>query len=62
MVPMIQSQKFHINLQKELDKVWSNNWPPPSADPDLIIKSASTPETNKGLFENVLKFIGNKLG
>ena len=73
-VPMMKSQKFHINLDRELEKVWRRHWvnhfQQITADNNRLLaelnekKSTVVKEegNNNGLLERVINFVSNKLG
>jgi DnaJ family protein C protein 28 len=73
-VPMMKSQKFHINLDRELEKVWKRHWvnhfQQITADNNRLLaelnKKKNTVVTeegnNNGLLERVINFVSNKLG
>ena len=71
-VPMLRSQKFHLNLDKELDKVWNRHWvnhfeqiTAANNRVDELNKRKNTEvkdASNNGLLERVINFVSNKLG
>ena len=76
MVPMLQSQKFHLDLDKELDKVWARHWvnhyKKITAANDKVAEMKKklleekekniVVKENNGLLEKVINFVSNKLG
>ena len=73
----MKSQKFHINLDRELEKVWKRHWvnhfQQITADnnrllaelnekKNTVVKEEGTSGNNNGLLERVINFVSNKLG
>ena len=73
-VPMMKSQKFHINLDRELEKVWKRHWvnhfQQITADNNRRLAELNEKKNtvvteegnNNGLLERVINFVSNKLG
>ena len=64
MVPMIQSQKFHLDLSKEMDKIWVQAWRncDKKKTEQLVKDQISTPmqsdqEIQPSLFDKFMQFI-----
>ena len=62
-VPMLQSQKFHIGLNQRIDRTWNQVWPkfdPSQVSKKVELKSPEEPK-NLTLLDKISEFLTNRI-
>ena len=64
-VPMLQSQKFHIGLSKRMERSWNNVWPKFDMSKEVKIEAVkSEPKRMKNdstVFEKISEFLSDRI-